>query len=170
MRMAAFRRRLSPVVVVVMAAVVAITITLPPARASAAEANSALSPLPPLPQTVAKLLRKYRIPATAVSLEVRELGGGAVPAPPLLPLLSHNAETARNPASLIKLLTTLAALELLGPGYQWETAYLADGVIKDGVLRGDLILRGGGDPFITVEQMLGHVLALRRTGLVAIAG
>ena len=116
-----------------------------------------------LPDTIAQLLDKHRIPASAVSFVVREMDGDAS-------LLRFNAGVSRNPASIIKLLTTLAALELLGPGYQWQTAYLADGVIEDGVLRGDLILRGGGDPFITVEQMLGQALALRQRGLKTIAG
>lgn len=119
-----------------------------------------------LPEPLVALLNKYRIPASQVSLLVHEMGGhGGRPA-----LLSVNARAARNPASVIKLLTTLAALELLGPGYQWQTRYLAAGALADGVLRGDLILQGGGDPFLTVEQLLGHVLALRQRGLSTIAG
>lgn len=116
-----------------------------------------------LPEGVAELLHKHRIPESQVSLVVREMDGNA-------PLLRLNAETPRNPASVIKLLTTLAALELLGPGHHWQTAYLADGAIEDGVLRGDLIFKGGGDPFLTVERMLGDVLALRQRGLETVAG
>ena len=119
-----------------------------------------------LPAPIAAALAEQRIPASKVSLVVRTLddrGRGAT-------LLRHNAATARNPASVIKLLTTLAALETLGPDYRWETAYLADGAIRNGTLHGDLILRGGGDPFITVEDFLGHLLALRQTGLRRING
>ena len=138
----------------VAAVVIAVTIGLLSPGGAAGDA---------LPKSITKLLAEYRIPASAVSLEVREMGDNT-------PLLSLNAQTPRNPASVIKLLTTLAALELLGPGYQWETTYLAAGTIEDGVLDGDLILRGGGDPFVTVEQVLGHVLALRQTGLETITG
>ncbi len=116
-----------------------------------------------LPETIAHLLRKHHIPPSKVSIVVREMDSTA-------PLLRVNAEVPRNPASAIKLLTTLAALELLGPGYQWQTTYLADHAIEDGVLPGDLILKGGGDPFLTVEHVLGDVLALRQRGMQTIAG
>ena len=116
-----------------------------------------------LPDAIAQLLDKHRIPTSAVSLVVREMDGKS-------PLLRINGGVARNPASAIKLLTTLAALELLGPGHQWQTTYLADGVIQDGVLGGDLVLQGGGDPFLTVERLLGHVLMLRQRGLETITG
>ena len=116
-----------------------------------------------LPESIAQLLRKYRIAQSKVSIVVREMDSTA-------PLLRVNAETPRNPASAIKLLTTLAALELLGPGYQWQTTYLAEHAIQDGVLPGDLILQGGGDPFLTVEHVLGDVLTLRQRGIETIAG
>ena len=116
-----------------------------------------------LPATFARLLDEHRIPPSAISIEVGAMDDQAV-------LLRYNAHIPRNPASLIKLPTTLAALELLGPGHQWHTEYLADGEIVDGVLQGDLILRGGGDPFVSVERLLGHILALRQGGLETIAG
>ena len=128
-----------------------------------------------LPEAIAQQLRKHRIPESTVSLVVREMDGDARGnatgnTTGNATLLRLNLDTPRNPASVIKLLTTLAALELLGPGYQWQTAYFADGVIEDGVLRGDLIFKGGGDPFLTVERLLGDVLALRQRGLETIAG
>lgn len=118
-----------------------------------------------LPDAIAQLLHKHRIPAAAVSLMVR-----AMDPPAAKPALSVNATTPRNPASVMKLLTTLSALELLGPGHQWHTRYLAADAITGGVLRGDLVLRGGGDPFITVERLLGDLLALRQHGIDTIAG
>ena len=124
-----------------------------------------------LPEAIAQQLHKHRIPESAISLVVREMDGNARGnATSNATLLRINLDTPRNPASVIKLLTTLAALELLDPGHQWQTAYLADGVIEDGVLRGDLIFKGGGDPFLTVEKMLGDVLALRQRGLETVAG
>lgn len=131
-----------------------------PTHASASDAFSSDT----LPAAIAQLLHDHQIPISAVSIVVREMNGNT----PLL--LRRNANTSRNPASAIKLLTTLAALELLGPGYQWQTNYLVDGVITNGVLRGDLIFKGGGDPFLTVEQLLGHILALRQSGIKTITG
>ncbi len=122
-----------------------------------------------LPKPIAELLAQHRIPRAALSLEVTEMER-AMGAAERAPLLSINAHVPRNPASVIKLLTTLAALELLGPHYLWQTAYLTDGMIVDGALHGDLILRGGGDPFLSVERLLEHVLALRQHGLRDIKG
>lgn len=115
-----------------------------------------------LPAAVARALDARNIPAAQVSLVVRAAPGDAV--------VAHNAAAARNPASVVKLVTTLAALEMLGPDFQWRSEYFADGEISGGVLDGDLIFRGGGDPFITVEDFLGHLLALRQAGVTRING
>ncbi len=52
------------------------------------------------------------------------------------------------PASNVKLYTTAAALDLLGPLYRYETAVYVDGPVVDGVLRGNVIVRGAADPTI----------------------
>ena len=58
-----------------------------------------------------------------------------------------------NPASVMKLVTTYAALELLGRDYRWKTeAYLGGKLDKKGTLNGNLVLKGYGDPKITIEQ------------------
>jgi D-alanyl-D-alanine carboxypeptidase/D-alanyl-D-alanine-endopeptidase (penicillin-binding protein 4) len=83
---------------------------------------------------------------------------------------AHQPERAYNPASVMKLVTTFAALELLGPDYQWKTdAYLA-GPLEDGVLRGNLIIKGSGDPKITVEQWRVFMATLRSNGLATVEG
>ena len=58
-----------------------------------------------------------------------------------------------NPASTIKLLTTWLALEELGPAYTWPTEAYLDGALERGVLRGDLILKGYGDPYFITERL-----------------
>ncbi len=117
----------------------------------------------PLPNRIALLLKKHHIPLSAVSLQVQEAGSQ-------YPLVSLNSHTLRNPASVIKLLTTLSALELLGPAYQWHTRYWADGSIHEGILQGDLVLQGGGDPFITVDKFLHQILSIRQLGIHTITG
>ena len=98
-----------------------------------------------------------------VSLEVRATGSNQT-------LLSLNSDKARNPASAIKILTTLSALEILGPHHQWHTRYFLDGNLKGNVLEGNLILQGGGDPFLTVERFWHQLLQLRQTGIHSITG
>ena len=115
------------------------------------------------PQPVAKLLQTYGIPQSAVSIEVKEVDSEQS-------LLALNSDIPRNPASVIKILTTLAALELLGPTYQWNTHYLIDGKVEGNTLKGNLIMQGGGDPFLTVDRFWSHVLAIRERGIHHIEG
>lgn len=63
-------------------------------------------------------------------------------------LYSQNADRNFVPASNVKLLTTAAALDQLGPDYRYRTRLYADGPIEDGTLKGNLIVRGDGDPTI----------------------
>jgi D-alanyl-D-alanine carboxypeptidase/D-alanyl-D-alanine-endopeptidase (penicillin-binding protein 4) len=73
-------------------------------------------------------------------------------------------------ASVMKLVTTFAALELLGRDYRWKTEAYLDGPLADGALRGNLVLKGYGDPKITVEQWQAFMATLRAQGLAAVDG
>jgi len=116
-----------------------------------------------LPRPVVRAFADQHIPLSAVSAFVQELGN-------VEPLLTQNPGKPMNPASTMKLVTTFAALELLGPGYRWRTEAYADGTITDGVLDGNLVLKGYGDPKVTVEQFQELVARLRATGLSTIRG
>ena len=70
----------------------------------------------------------------------------------------------------MKLVTTFAALELLGPDYRWKTAAYLDGPLDAGVLHGNLVLKGGGDPKITIEQWQAFMAMLRDKGLASVDG
>jgi D-alanyl-D-alanine carboxypeptidase/D-alanyl-D-alanine-endopeptidase (penicillin-binding protein 4) len=70
-----------------------------------------------------------------------------------------------NPASTMKLVTTLAGLEILGPQYVWRTEALAVAPLNQGVLEGDLYLRGNGDPRLVVEHLWLLVQRLRGVGV-----
>jgi len=125
--------------------------------APAASASSSV------PAPVARALAAAAIPVDHVAIWVQETGASR-------PRLAHNASASMNPASVIKLLTTYAALELLGPSYSWKTeAWTAAPLIGD-VLSGDLVLRGGGDPKLTVENFWLLLRALRARGLREIRG
>ena len=116
-----------------------------------------------LPEPVARALARAAIPESAAAFYVREIGAER-------PALAVNAERALNPASTIKLLTTYAALELLGPAYMWSTEAWAGGALKDGVLAGDLVLRGRGDPKLTLESFWLLLRDLRARGVRDIRG
>ncbi|MEK7736900.1 MAG: D-alanyl-D-alanine carboxypeptidase/D-alanyl-D-alanine-endopeptidase, partial [Pseudomonadota bacterium] len=116
-----------------------------------------------LPVAVAKALKAAAIPQGSVAVVVQQ-------AEAVLPRVSVNAAQAMNPASLMKLLTTYAALELLGPAYTWKTEAWMLGKLADGVLEGDLLLQGGGDPRLTFEQFWLLLRQLRARGLRDIRG
>lgn len=116
-----------------------------------------------LPLAVKQKLQQLAIPEAAIGVYVHEIGARE-------PLLAVNADTAMNPASVMKLLTTYAGLELLGPAYTWPTMLYADGPIIDGVLHGDLIIKGYGDPKLDLENFWLLIHRLRQTGLHEIKG
>jgi len=116
-----------------------------------------------LPPAVAQALAVAKIPASAVGAVVQETGSGRA-------ALSLNAAAPMNPASVMKLVTTLAALELLGPAYRWKTEAWVSGHLRDDLLEGDLILKGGGDPKLDLESFWILLRALRGKGLREIRG
>lgn len=105
-----------------------------------------------LPAAVQEALKTARLPTDALSAVVLPVHAGN-------PRLQYHAGVQRNPASLMKLVTTTAALDMLGPAFSWRTPVYVDGLIRDGVLQGNLYVQGSGDPRLGVEQLW---LLLRR--------
>jgi D-alanyl-D-alanine carboxypeptidase/D-alanyl-D-alanine-endopeptidase (penicillin-binding protein 4) len=116
-----------------------------------------------LPPAVRDALQQAHIPSSDVGIEVIEVNARK-------PLISVNAGQPMNPASTMKLLTTYAGLELLGPAYTWKTEAWLDGKLENGVLHGDLVLKGYGDPKFTFEQFWLWLRELRARGLREIRG
>ena len=115
------------------------------------------------PAEVAAVMAKHKVPIKSLSLYIKEVGAAK-------PLLSVRADQARNPASVMKVVTTMAALDLLGPTFTWQTDALISGTLRDGQLNGDLTLRGGGDPYLVVESLWKIVQGLRARGLQNVQG
>lgn len=86
------------------------------------------------------------------------------------PIIRHNALQAMNPASTSKLLTTYAALELLGPAYTWKPTLWPTPPRSTSLLNGNLYLRGSGDPKLTLEQFWLLLRQLRTHGITEING
>ena len=118
---------------------------------------------PPLPTEVRAALARAKVPAEALSLVVQDIGASA-------PLLSWQAQRAVNPASLFKLATTYAALDLLGPAYVWTTPVWLKGSLRDGVLDGDLVIKGQGDPKLVVERLWLLLRRVQQMGVREIRG
>jgi D-alanyl-D-alanine carboxypeptidase/D-alanyl-D-alanine-endopeptidase (penicillin-binding protein 4) len=116
-----------------------------------------------LPSTVLSALKSAGIPTQAVAVVAQPLDTGK-------PVLQHQAQVAMNPASLMKLLTTLVALDTLGPAYTWRTEVLSTAAPENGILPGDLILRGNGDPKFTYDRLWLMLRELRGRGVEKIRG
>ena len=117
----------------------------------------------PLPAGVRSALNVRDVPYDSLSIHVEDVDTGEV-------VLQWLAEEPRNPASTMKLLTTLVALDTLGPAYRWNTDVYALGEISGGRLDGDLMLRGHGDPFLVTERVWQMLRAIRRLGIDEITG
>lgn len=116
-----------------------------------------------LPQSVAQVLSRAGVPNANVAISAQYVDGKR-------PLLTHNAQSAMNPASVMKLLTTFAALDILGPGYTWKTEAYLGGPLRGDVLEGDLLIKGYGDPALTIEQFWLFLHDLRMRGVREIRG
>jgi D-alanyl-D-alanine carboxypeptidase/D-alanyl-D-alanine-endopeptidase (penicillin-binding protein 4) len=115
-----------------------------------------------LPAPFSRSLALSGIPTAAAALDIRTVEGKV--------LASHNQQLAFNPASVMKLVTTAAALDLLGPDYRWITRVYAQGPLVADVLNGDLIIQGSGDPRLAHEDLARLLRRLRSLGVREIQG
>ncbi len=117
-----------------------------------------------LPAEVDAALARAKVPRDALAvLLVDAQGQGA-------PLVSHRAVVAMNPASVMKLVTTYAALDMLGPAFSWSTPVFTDGVVRDGSLQGNLYIVGQGDPKLVLERLWLLLRRVQGVGIRTIAG
>ena len=116
-----------------------------------------------LPPEVESALAEAGLPRDAVVLLVAPAEGGA-------PRLAHRIDAPVNPASVTKLATTYAALDLLGPTYAWNTPVYFDGPVRDGVLQGNLVIKGQGDPKLVVERLWLLLRRVQAAGVRSISG
>jgi D-alanyl-D-alanine carboxypeptidase/D-alanyl-D-alanine-endopeptidase (penicillin-binding protein 4) len=120
------------------------------------------APAQDLPVTVADALQRAEIPTEAVGVFVQEVNGPV--------LVAKNESAPFNPASTMKLVTSDAALEVLGPTFTWKTRAYTNGVLRADVLRGDLHIRGGGDPKLVIENLWLFLRRIRAKGIRDIQG
>lgn len=81
-----------------------------------------------------------------------------------------NADELMSPGSIMKLVTTYAALEILGPSHHWDTDFLTDGDMVGDTLTGNLYVRFGGDPKLTIERLWSTLRELHSMGITTVKG
>ena len=116
-----------------------------------------------LPPAVIQNLKAAGISLPSVAVVVQPLDAAA-------PLVSFNATRPMNPASVMKLITTYAALDLLGPAHTWKTGAYIDAEPVDGTLPGNLYIKGSGDPKLALEHFWTLLRQLRVRGISHIQG
>jgi D-alanyl-D-alanine carboxypeptidase/D-alanyl-D-alanine-endopeptidase (penicillin-binding protein 4) len=132
-----------------------------PARAAPAPARDATARS--LPRSIEAALTRAGVPREAVVAWVQE-----VDAP--RPRLSWQADRPVNPASLMKLVTTFSALDLLGPAFTWSTPVWLQGTLAGGVLTGDVTIKGNGDPKLVLERLWLLLRRVQQAGVREIRG
>ena len=85
-------------------------------------------------------------------------------------LEAGNAKKGVPPASVTKAITALYALDALGPSHRFETRIVAEGTIEGGVLKGDLVLVGGGDPTLDTDGLAALASGLKASGIREVRG
>jgi D-alanyl-D-alanine carboxypeptidase/D-alanyl-D-alanine-endopeptidase (penicillin-binding protein 4) len=118
----------------------------------------------PLPPEVLAALQRAKVPSENFHVMVVDTHANSTPR------LSHQAQVRVNPASLMKLATTIAALDSLGPAFVWRTPVYVEGPVRDGVLQGNVYVRGSGDPRLGVERLWLLMRRIQGLGIQKIQG
>lgn len=116
-----------------------------------------------LPPEVSAALAASGVPADALTVLVAPAEGGP-------PRIAHRIDAPMNPASIAKLATTFAALDLLGPDFSWKTPVWFDGPVRHGVLQGNLVIQGRGDPSLVLERLWLLLREVQARGVRSIQG
>ena len=117
-----------------------------------------------LPAGINAAIKKSGIPKHDISIYIKEVGNSN------RVVASLNADKVRTPASVIKVLSTYAAVLKLGFNYRWPTKFYKRGQIKGGVLKGDLLVKGFGDPTLSTKDLAGIVANIKAKGIKRITG
>ncbi|HKL68457.1 D-alanyl-D-alanine carboxypeptidase/D-alanyl-D-alanine endopeptidase [Salibaculum sp.] len=119
---------------------------------------------PPLRPALEEVVARAGLGAGGVAgVEIRDMDTGT-------PIASVASDAPLPPASVTKALTSLYALELLGGDHRFTTRVLASGPVRDGLVQGDLVLAGGGDPTLTTDHLADLVGELAAQGITGITG
>ncbi|HIP29151.1 MAG TPA: D-alanyl-D-alanine carboxypeptidase/D-alanyl-D-alanine-endopeptidase [Sulfurovum sp.] len=117
-----------------------------------------------LPQSIETFIKKSTIPKKDMSIYIKEVGKQGKT------IVSLNADTTRTPASVIKVMTTYAAVLKLGFDYRFPTKFYTMGRLKNGVLHGDMYIKGFGDPTLKSKDLDSIVKHLKAKGIKKITG
>jgi D-alanyl-D-alanine carboxypeptidase/D-alanyl-D-alanine-endopeptidase (penicillin-binding protein 4) len=116
-----------------------------------------------LTQEIDKLLNARCLDKNQTSVSIVAL-------PSATTVYANHTDKPLLPASVMKLVTSAAALHYLGPEYRFKTEFLYRGQRQNGTIQGDLIIRGGGDPRLTTEELWYIASQIKASGIKEITG
>ena len=112
---------------------------------------------------LSKLVTHPDLRGASVGISVRDASDGQI-------IYMHNGDARLRPASSLKLVTSAAALQILGHQYRFSTEIYSDGKLKKGILNGNLYIRGKGDPTLRAKDLTKLAVAIKQMGIEKIKG
>ena len=140
-----------------------VSVLLAAAQCMAAPATPPARRAPILPGPVVDAILATGLPLKSFGVFAQEVDGDRT-------VVAMNDELPYTMASTTKIVTSLAALDLLGPFYRWRTSAFALGTLADGKLVGDLLIVGGGNAELTSAELRAWFARMRAQGLNEIDG
>jgi D-alanyl-D-alanine carboxypeptidase/D-alanyl-D-alanine-endopeptidase (penicillin-binding protein 4) len=134
------------------------------AQSASAPGSTPASAPSSLPPEVDAALARAKVPRDAVAFLVADADGQHAPR------LAWRTQAPMNPASVMKLVTTYAGLDLLGPAFAWSTPVYTEGSVQDGTLNGNLYIKGQGDPKLVLERVWLLLRRVQGLGIRSIRG
>ncbi len=134
--------------------------------------KAALSKKSELPPVISNAIKKSGIPLESIAVSIDKINHTNPTAQPFTSegIVHWREQMPMNPASTMKLVTSLAAMEILGPQYRWKTDLFTNGKIQNQTLKGDLLIKGSGDPKLIPEEINKMLLNLQSIGVKKIDG
>jgi serine-type D-Ala-D-Ala carboxypeptidase/endopeptidase (penicillin-binding protein 4) len=124
-----------------------------------------------IPPQVVSALKQANVPLNTVSILITPLAAESQSTTVTpKPRLSHRATAEMNPASVMKLITTSAGLSILGADFTWRNRIWIDGPVVDGVLQGNLYVKGSGDPKLVLERLQSLLQDIMSKGIKEVRG
>ncbi len=138
-----------------------VALIMPSCGSRPVDVDVSFGPEKPVPESERALMKG--IPPENIGYMLYDLDRNTV-------VRSHNRALPFIPASTTKIPATVFALNVLGPDYRFETFLKYKGSISNGVLKGDLFLKGTGDPLLTVSDLMGMIDRMKEKGITAVTG
>ena len=116
-----------------------------------------------LPTYIKSALNRYNFPDDSISIYIEQTDNKNE-------IINWHSDQFKNPASTMKLVTTYAGLDILGPDFTWDTEFYTNSPIPDGTISDEFYIKGSGDPLLISETLEQAIIAIRAKGIHTLSG